>query len=1141
MTSGSELNRQSGVPGKKGWIVFAILAFMGMAVYFTLGDRVFPAASIDLKLSRNEVRQKAREYSSRFGYPVDKTIQSSSFTYYNEAKTFLEYELGLDKASELMRSEIPVWCWSSAFRRELSFEQMRVWFWPSGQLMGFSHDIEQERKLPTITHAVALDRARRFLSEQGVVLDHLALKSDQNVSKANREDHSFSFEDKTRDYKGGRIRYDVTISGDLLTDYSTYLKVPDAFTRKYDRMRSYNDLLQSIASIFYNTLTIISYLVVPWAISRKQMRYRVAIFGGILMAVIQLASSINDYDSVLESYDTTRPFRDFIITYYLQQLVEVGKNFLSGAITFGACDTVFRLVYPKRVALENYLGWRGFATREGQSAVILGTLLFAVHLGWIVFYYLIGERLNFWCPLGVENYQVLGSFLPALSALAIGVQAASAEETIARVVALSLFEKLTKRFWLANLMQAAAWGFMHSSYPQQPAYARGIELTLAGMLYGFVIKRYGVLPCIIGHYLVDAFLTAKPLLSADDPLLRLQGWMPLIVFALMALIGKIMGRLRGPVDEAAQTNQALPMPDAAIQPVEESREFDYAPFAPAKKWALAFIGLAGIVFAFCITPPEPGDNSRIRIDREQAIARGKEILAANNIDATGYQCLASLSNSTSETDYQYVNEKLGRKSANEMAKRVKEDYVWSLRFFKFLDPTVYAVRLNGGGKENSFDATMDDDAAVKSVDKAEAESIARAYVKKLYPHFADIKLDKISTDEKQARTDYRISFIVPSVKVGEASYIVAINVIGDRPCNVVESWQIPSSWHYERNKEPVYKNYLDVARSVVTGVIGLLVLIWGIGVLRTGGVKLRIPILAALLCAILNILEKVNHWPTFFAGYSSSTAMETYIFNSLTQRAAGLAPSVIKTFFILAFGLAAFKILSPRIDFITVLRTCFKPQGVKDRLTQEQLWLDGILIAVFWSGLTLTLSTTCDIIAYRFSPEIKVSSIWAITQLPGYLSPMASDLLELVPSLINSLMSAAILAGVFARYIPRPWIFIALVVPYQLLMASGARNVPDFAINSAQAIGANILYAFIVFRLAKFNPVAYLVKIVLDDALPYIWSIWVYAFPAMSSDFFELIVYGLSPVFIYLYLRTRNRKLKKLNASLESSAPPEAV
>jgi len=111
MTSGSELNRQSGVPGKKGWIVFAILAFMGMAVYFTLGDRVFPAASIDLKLSRNEVRQKAREYSSRFGYPVDKTIQSSSFTYYNEAKTFLEYELGLDKASELMRSEIPVWCW----------------------------------------------------------------------------------------------------------------------------------------------------------------------------------------------------------------------------------------------------------------------------------------------------------------------------------------------------------------------------------------------------------------------------------------------------------------------------------------------------------------------------------------------------------------------------------------------------------------------------------------------------------------------------------------------------------------------------------------------------------------------------------------------------------------------------------------------------------------------------------------------------------------------------------------------------------------------------------------------------------------------------------------------------------------------
>jgi hypothetical protein len=40
-------------------------------------------------------------------------------------------------------------------------------------------------------------------------------------------------------------------------------------------------------------------------------------------------------------------------------------------------------------------------------------------------------------------------------------------------------------------MQAMIWAFMHSSYAQQPAYARGVELTIVGLFYGYIMRRYG--------------------------------------------------------------------------------------------------------------------------------------------------------------------------------------------------------------------------------------------------------------------------------------------------------------------------------------------------------------------------------------------------------------------------------------------------------------------------------------------------------------------------------------------------------------------------------------------------------------------------------------------------------------------------
>jgi len=137
------------------WILIA-LAIVGFSIYLKLDKRVFPAASIDLKYSREQIAVQARGYAKRFGYEQARPIESTTFTFFNESKTFLEYELGLEEANRLMREKIPVWAWTTRFCQQYQLEQFRVWLSPQGKLIAFSRTIEDERPMPTISHADAL-------------------------------------------------------------------------------------------------------------------------------------------------------------------------------------------------------------------------------------------------------------------------------------------------------------------------------------------------------------------------------------------------------------------------------------------------------------------------------------------------------------------------------------------------------------------------------------------------------------------------------------------------------------------------------------------------------------------------------------------------------------------------------------------------------------------------------------------------------------------------------------------------------------------------------------------------------------------------------------------------------------------------
>ena len=114
-------------PKRISWplIVSILISLMGFVLYALFSRQVFPAASLDMKMSQDAAKA-SRAMAAQCGYDLNKVIQATIFNCDNDAKTLLEFKLGIRKANELMKGEVPVWLWQTRFCKELNKEQIYV-------------------------------------------------------------------------------------------------------------------------------------------------------------------------------------------------------------------------------------------------------------------------------------------------------------------------------------------------------------------------------------------------------------------------------------------------------------------------------------------------------------------------------------------------------------------------------------------------------------------------------------------------------------------------------------------------------------------------------------------------------------------------------------------------------------------------------------------------------------------------------------------------------------------------------------------------------------------------------------------------------------------------------------------------------
>ncbi|HEY3553716.1 MAG TPA: CPBP family intramembrane glutamic endopeptidase, partial [Casimicrobiaceae bacterium] len=377
---------------------------------------------------------------------------------------------------------------------------------------------------------------------------------------------------------------------------------------------------------------------VLWLARRHWLLWRPALVAGLIVGALLAAASLASASTSGVGADTTETVATFWLKHAGVALLIVVGGGLAYALVFMAAESLSRRAFAHQPQLWNLWSREAAATPEIAGRTLGGYLFVPLELALIAaFYYATNRWLGWWQPSEVlTDPDILASAVPALSPIAMSLQAGFMEECVFRAIPLSLGALIGARYGrrtlgivVAVLLQALIFGGAHANYPGFPAYSRPVELLLPSIAWALIFLRFGLLPTILLHATFDLSLFSIPVFLVDAPGAHVQ--QALVVAAALVPLAIVLAR-------RWQAGAWHLLPDALYNGAwtPRSHEADALSTMPARtigrasnafQRALPVLGVAGIV-AWALFAPFRADAPPIAIDRGRAVAIADAALAA---------------------------------------------------------------------------------------------------------------------------------------------------------------------------------------------------------------------------------------------------------------------------------------------------------------------------------------------------------------------------------------------------------------------------------------------------------------------------------------------------------------------------------
>ena len=799
-----------------------LVAAVSLAVGVHYFYRAFPEASIDFRVTRDEAKAQAADFLAARGFDLAAYRHSAIFRYDNQTKTFLERELGLEGATQVIGDPVQLWRWSNRWVRELEKEEFQATVTTSGELVSFSHLIEEEAPGASLAEAEARRLAATFLTgELGRDLTALDFVEAQAQERPNRIDYTFSW--KLRDFAVGEAHYRfyVRIQGDQIGGFGEYLKIPEAWERDYAELRSRNETTGLVAGTLL-ILTILAMLVSFFSgVRARDIRWKTAAIFGAIAAALTLLAELNNLPLTSFSYDTTDTYGSFLTGQLLNSLFAAAAQGILIFFLTAAAEPLYRRYYANQIQIGGQFTPAGLRTKRFLLGTILGLAMTPAFLAYQVLFYITAEQFGAWSPADIPYSEMINTYIPWIMVLLIGFMPAVSEEFISRAFSIPFLHKYLKSRWAAVVIAGLIWGFAHAGYPQQPFYIRGIEVGIGGIVVGYIFLRFGILAPLVWHYTIDALYTSLILFRSSNSYFivsaALSAGLMLLPLAVALVLYLRQRRFADPTP-LLNKSAAPAAPEAgadeptAPQPAAPAPTFAYTPLSKRRMgWAAAVV--VASLGLFALDYEKPLNFVDVRLTQAEAKAKAIEHLAAAGADASAYEVVTYYQNQPDAMAIRYI---LERDSVAVVNRLYQEDLLaslWVTRFFRYGEKEEYRVAVHPeDGSLYSINHLLAEEAEGADLEEAQAQAIAVDHLRSFGLDPERLELKEASSEKLPNRRDHR--FVFEAVEgdgrnVDELRYRVRVNVAGDEPVSIYRFLKVPEDWQRERQESTTLKTALS--------------------------------------------------------------------------------------------------------------------------------------------------------------------------------------------------------------------------------------------------------------------------------------------------------------------------------------------
>jgi hypothetical protein len=887
----------------------------GALLTSALFRKAFPEAAIEFRVNRSQACVVAEKFLANQGLSVAGYRFAGEFDVDDTAKVYLERELGLEKASELYGRAAKIWQWRMRWFQSEVKEEQRVTISPLGELIGFQSVLKEDAPGARLSREEARARALAFLAARGLAAADLTPVEATPVERPHRTDWKFVDEKAGVRFRDATVRFATTVAGDRVTGYSEFVHVPEQWIRDYERLRSKNEAAGEIATfgLFVTLLAMLAVLVRK--IILKDVRWKVvAAFGGIAF-VLQLLSTFNELPLTLFSYDTASPLSAFLTNRVLLGILGAIATGAGIGLVVAAAEPIYRERFPAQLSIAGAFSPRGIQSKAFLKSVVLGYALVAFFFAYQAVFYVAAARFGAWAPADVPYSDMLNTAFPWATVLLIGFLPAVTEEGISRMFSISFLDKLGAGRIAAVVIPAFIWGFGHSTYPNQPFYIRGVEVGCAGVVIGFVMLRFGVVPLLVWHFTVDALYTALVLLRSGNAYYVVSGAVASGILLLPLIVSLVLYARRGGFASSAGLTNAdagfvpdtialAPAPAELVPPVRPLPRG-----ARLRGTAAAVLLCAGFLVPVDLGGPVVDDATGRATAETLALA----FLRANGADpdawssvsytGTGFSYDQSvrearpLENSGipgfSEDAAQYVVDHGGPPALKRLTDRQAPLAYWVVRFFRPEKKNEWKILVDARrARVVGFIHPIAEDAAAgppPSSDDAKRRAFETARLLG-YPA-SDYRVLEVGTEARPHRVDTTVVLESKPAGVGDARPRLTATFHGPSLAGFLPTIQIPESFVREARKRSSTEVLLTGVKIVAAGgLVGIAVILF-LRRVREPGFRWRSLVRPLMVAAAVAAIGVANAWPSLFRAYDTERPMSLFrlgLVVSLTLAVLGL-------------------------------------------------------------------------------------------------------------------------------------------------------------------------------------------------------------------------------------------------------------